>query len=114
VPEDASRHLTRRCCHLEFVLPRSPYSSDLPQSGVHLSYLLKVADDDDEPKHSKREELRLCSRTFVTDIQRVTQRCENCGDNEGEFVKNNLSFVKNVPMTYVNCIIIVVVVSEKQ
>jgi len=32
----------------------------------------------------------------------------------GEFVKINLSFVKNVPMTYVNCIIIVVVVSEKQ
>ena len=29
-------------------------------------------------------------------------------------MKNNLSFVKNVPMTYVNCVIIVVTVSEKQ
>jgi hypothetical protein len=38
---------------------------------------------------------------------------KNCGD-EGEFVKNNLSFVKNIPMTCVNCIIIVVTVSEKQ
>ena len=60
--------------------------------------------DDDELKNSEQ-------KLLVTDIQRVTQRWKMYGDNEGEFVKNNLSFVKNVPMTYVNCIIIVAVVS---
>jgi hypothetical protein len=114
VPEDASLHLTRRCSHLEFVLPLPPYSSDLPPSDVRLFYPLKVADDD-ELKHNVCEELQtLQQRVLATDIQRVTQRWKNCGANEGEFVKNNLSFLKNVPMTYVNYVIIVVVVSEKQ
>lgn len=56
----------------------------------------------------------LQKKVLVTDIQRVTQRWKNCGDNGGEFVKNNISFVKNVPVTYWTCVIIVVAVSEKQ
>jgi len=50
----------------------------------------------------------LQQKVLVTDIQRVTQRWKNCGDNEGQFVKNNLSFINNLPMTYVNCIIILI------
>ena len=35
-------------------------------------------------------------------------------DNEGDFEKNNLNFVKEVWITYVNVIVIVITVSEKK
>ena len=65
-------------------------------------------------------------RASVTDPQRfskefnaigvwpATQRRKNCIYNEGDVVKNHLNFVKVVPITYLNFIVIVIEVSKKK
>jgi histone-lysine N-methyltransferase SETMAR len=76
------------------VLPRPLYSPDLTPSDFHIFGPLKDAlrgrrfADDDELKHSVREELRRFSKEFyATGIQRLTQRWKKCVDNEGDFVE---------------------------
>jgi hypothetical protein len=101
--------------------PHPPYSPDLAPSDLHLFSTLKVAfrgrcfaDDDNEMKYSVREQRRRFSKEcYVTGIQRPTRRWKKCVDN-GDFVKNNLNFAKDVPMRYVKFIITEIIVSEKQ
>jgi histone-lysine N-methyltransferase SETMAR len=76
------------------VLPHRPFYPDLAPSDFHLIGPLKDAlrgrrfADDDELKHSVREELRRLSKEFyATGIQRLTQRWKNCVDNGGDFVE---------------------------
>ena len=49
----------------------------------------------------------------MTGIQRLTQRWKKCVDNEGDFVKNNLNFLKDVHMIYVKLNIIIGTVFEE-
>jgi histone-lysine N-methyltransferase SETMAR len=64
------------------VISLTPYGPDLAPSNFHLFGHLKdalrgrrFADDDDELKHSVREELRRFSKEFyATGIQRLTER----------------------------------------
>jgi histone-lysine N-methyltransferase SETMAR len=76
------------------VLPHPLYSPDLAPSDFHLFGLLKDSlrgrrfADDDELKHSVREELRRFSKElYATGIQRLTQRWKKCVHNEGDFVE---------------------------
>jgi hypothetical protein len=50
---------------------------------------------------------------YATSIQHLMQRWKKCVYNEGDLVKSNLNFVKNVPMIYANFIIIVISFCEK-
>jgi len=64
--------------------------------------------DDDSLKHGVFEELWHCSKEFyVTGIQHLTQTRNKCVDNEEDCVKDT-------PMMYVNCTVIVIIVSEKK
>jgi hypothetical protein len=67
--------------------------------------------DDDELKHSVcREQQRvLCDQHTASHI-----KVENCADNEGVSVDNDLNSVKDIPKVYVNFIVTVVIVSEKK
>jgi hypothetical protein len=51
---------------------------------------------------------------YATGILRLTQRWKKCADNDGDFVENNLNFVKDVPMIYATFIIIIIRVYEKK
>jgi hypothetical protein len=71
--------------------------------------------EDDELKHNVQGELRRVSKEFyATGIQRFTDRWQLASIMEATLWKNNLNFVKDVPMIYLNFIIIVIKVSEKK
>ena len=72
--------------------------------------------DDDELKCNMREELWCVRKEFnVTGIQYLAQSWKKGIDNGGKFVKkNNLNFVKDVLVMYVNFTIIVITPSEKK
>jgi hypothetical protein len=96
------------------VLPCPPFTPDLATSDFHIFGPLKDAlrgrrfADDDELKHSVRDDLRRFSKElYTTGIQRLTQRYKKCVDNEGDFVKY-------APMIYVSFTIIVILVSKKK
>jgi hypothetical protein len=76
------------------VLPCPPFSPHLAPSDLHIFGPLRDAlrgrrfADDDELKHSVRDELRRFGKvSYTTGIQRLTQRWNMCVDNEGEFVE---------------------------
>jgi len=92
-------------------VPHSPYSPDLTSSHFHRIRSLKdalkrwrFADD------GVREELRRFSEEFYANVNTHTQAKmeKKSADYEGDVVKNNLIFVKDVSMVYVNFIIIVI------
>jgi histone-lysine N-methyltransferase SETMAR len=101
------------------VLPHSPYSPDLAPSDFVPFGLLKDAlwgrrfADDNELIHRVREQLRRFSKEFyATVIERLTQRWKSVLIMETLW-KNDLNFVKDVHMIYVNFIVIVILIYEK-
>jgi histone-lysine N-methyltransferase SETMAR len=95
------------------VLSHPPYSPELAHPEFHLFGPLKDAlrgrrfAEDDELKRSVREELRRFSKEFfATGIQHLKQRCNSVLIMKKTFWKNNLNFVKDVPLIYMfdyNC-----------
>jgi len=68
-----------------------------------------------ELKHHMHEDLQHFSKEFyLTSIHCLTQRWKKCTGNEGGLWSNNLSLVKEVSMIYLNFIVIVSIVSEKE
>lgn len=57
---------------------------------------------------------RFSKEFNATGVWPATQRRKNCIYNEGDVVKNHLNFVKVVPITYLNFIVIVIEVSKKK
>jgi hypothetical protein len=103
------------------VLSHPPYSPDLAPPDFHIFGPLKDAlrgrrfTEDDELKHSVREELRRFSKEFfATGMQLLKQRRNSVLIMKKTLWKNNLSFVNYVPLIYVSLIIIVIIVSEKK
>ena len=99
--------------------PHSSYSPDLATSVFHLFGTLKVAlrerrfADDDELKHSVPEEFWRFSKGFYeTGTHRRMQRRKNCVGNEKALWKSNRNFVNDVPMIYVNVIVVVILICE--
>lgn len=68
-----------------------------------------------ELKYSMHEDLQHFSKEFyLTSIQCLTQRWKKCTGNEGVLWSNNVNLVKEVPVIYLNFIVIVSTVSEKE
>jgi hypothetical protein len=102
------------------VLPRPPYSTDLASSDFHLFGPLKDAlrgrrlADDDELNHSVKT-----SDGSAKSFTRPTYSVSRKGGKSALVMKktlwkNNLDFVKDVPVIYVSFIIIAIIVSEKK
>jgi hypothetical protein len=103
------------------VLHHSPCSPDLATSDSHLFGPRKDAlrgrrfAEDDELKHIIGEGLRCFSKGFyATGIQRLTQRWKSVLIMNETLWKNDLNFVKDVSMRYVNVIVIAIIVYEKR
>jgi len=98
-------------------VPHPPYSPDLASSHFHLIGSLKdalrrwrFADD------GVREELRHFSEGFYANVIHTLTHSwkKKSADYEGDVVKNNLNFVKDVSMVCVNFIIIVIRASVRE
>lgn len=71
--------------------------------------------NDIELKHSMHEDLQHFSKEFyLTSIQCLTQRWKKCTGNVGVLWPNNLNFIKDVLVIYLNLIVSVSIVSEKE
>jgi hypothetical protein len=71
--------------------------------------------NDIELKYSMHEDLQHFSKEFyLTSIQCLTQRWEKCTGKEGVLWSNNLNLVKEVSVIYLNFIVIVSTVFEKE
>lgn len=71
--------------------------------------------NDIELKHNMHGFLQHFSKEFcLTSIQCPTQRWKKCTGNEGVLWSHNLNLVKEVPVIYLNFIVIVSIVSEKE
>jgi hypothetical protein len=98
--------------------PHSPYRPDLAPSDIHPLGTLKVALRgrrfvDDEQKHSA---VKSCdtSEFYAAGIERITKSWNKLSIMKEILWKSNLNFVKDVPMTCVNFVTIVIVVSENK
>jgi len=111
---DIARPPTSLCTMGWTLLLHPPYSRYLAPSNFQLFGPLKDIlrerhfEDHDELKHSLCEALRRLSKTFyATGLQRLSQWWETCVENEEEFGENNLTFVKDALMIYINFIVAV-------
>jgi hypothetical protein len=107
--------------YLEFVLPHLPYSPDLAPSGFHLFYPLKDAlrgrrfADDDAINTACVKSSDASAKNFTHTGYSVSRK-----GGRGVLVmketlwKNNLNFVKYVPMIYRHSTAILIRISEKE
>ena len=121
-PEDISQDFTHIILHFEFVFPhpatvliQDPLTSTFwsPEGCTARTPFA----EDDELKYGVREVNRRFSKTFyTTGLQRLRQRWKSCVDNEEDlkYIYIYINFVKNVPVTYVNFIANLIIVTEKK
>jgi len=113
LPRRSYQDFIYRSLHLEFVLPRPPYSPDLTPSVFHRfgppdGCTLKTPFGDNDGLKHVDEELRRFRREFQgTAIFHLTQGRKSVLMMKKNFRKNNLNFVEDAP------IIILVIVPEK-
>lgn len=71
--------------------------------------------NDIELQYRMQEDLQHFSKeSYLTSIQCLTQRWKKCTGNEGVLWSYNLNLLKEVPVIFLNFVVIVSIVSEKE